>query len=33
MEEHVVWHETLVGRQDRNNLNKHRSALIQESLP
>jgi adenylylsulfate kinase len=28
MEEHVVWHETLVNRQDRNRLNKHRSALV-----
>jgi adenylylsulfate kinase len=26
--EHVVWHETLVSRQDRNVLNKHRSGLI-----
>jgi adenylylsulfate kinase len=28
MEEHVVWRENLVDRQDRNRLNKHRSALV-----
>jgi adenylylsulfate kinase len=26
--EHVVWHETLVTKRDRNLLNKHRSGLI-----
>jgi adenylylsulfate kinase len=26
--EHVVWHETLVSRRDRNVLNKHRSGLV-----
>jgi adenylylsulfate kinase len=26
--EHVVWHETLVNRRDRNLLNKHRSGLL-----
>jgi adenylylsulfate kinase len=28
MEKHIVWHETLVSRQDRNRMNKHRSGLI-----
>jgi adenylylsulfate kinase len=28
MENHVVWHETLVGRRDRERMNKHKSGLI-----
>lgn len=28
MDRNVVWHETLVGRQDRNRMNKHRSGLV-----
>ena len=28
MGEHVVWHETLVNRRDRNRLNKHKSGVI-----
>ena len=27
-EEHIVWHECLVNRADRNRLNKHKSALV-----
>jgi len=26
--EHVVWHETLVNRQERNRMNKHKSGVI-----
>jgi adenylylsulfate kinase len=28
MDKHVIWHETLVNRQDRNRINKHRSGLV-----
>jgi adenylylsulfate kinase len=26
--EHIVWHESLVGKQDRNRINKHKSGVI-----
>ena len=28
MEKHIVWHESLVNRKDRNRINKHKSGLI-----
>lgn len=28
MEKHIVWHESLVNRQERNRINKHRSGLV-----
>jgi adenylylsulfate kinase len=28
MQKHVIWHEALVNRQDRNRLNKHKSGLV-----
>jgi adenylylsulfate kinase len=28
LEKHIIWHETLVNRKDRNRINKHKSGLI-----
>jgi adenylylsulfate kinase len=28
LEKHVIWHETLVNKQDRNRINKHKSGLV-----